>query len=251
MTLLDGSRASEGDDTGDSEQVQGPAGRASRAPSHDATLQALLGSVPVIPVLTVQRLDHAVPLARALAAGGLRVLEITLRTEAAEDAIRRIAAEVPEAVVGAGTVTHPAQLEAVAEAGAAFAVSPGLPADLRDAGARSPVPLLPGVMTPTEAMAAHDAGFRTLKLFPAEAAGGRSLLKSLAGPLPQLRFCPTGGIGSGNFLGYLALPNVLCVGGSWLAPAKAAEQGDFARITGLAREAVNLATDAPSEISTT
>ena len=189
-----------------------------------------------MPVIVIQRLDDAVPLARALVAGGLKNLEITLRTPVALDAIRAIAAEVPEARVGAGTVATPEHLDAVADAGGTFAVSPGLPGALRDAARSHDVPLVPGIMTPTEAMQAADAGFEILKFFPAEAAGGIALLKSIGGPLPHLKFCPTGGIGPSTFRDYLALPNVICVGGSWVAPKGLVADGDWDAVTALASE---------------
>ena len=207
---------------------------------HDPSrvLRELLAPVPVIPVLTIGDPDAAVPLARALIDGGLPVLEVTLRTPKALEAIRRIAAEVPGAEVGAGTVTRPAEVEAAARAaGARFAVSPGLTPALAAAAREAELPLLPGVVTPSEALAARELGFTFLKLFPARAAGGPALLKSLAGPLPDLVFCPTGGIGAADFRDYLALKNVLCVGGSWVAPAAAVAAGDWPRITELAREA--------------
>lgn len=201
-------------------------------------LREILSSSPVLPVLVIHHLRHAVPLARALVAGGLKNLEITLRTPAALDAIREIAIQVPEAVVGAGTVTEPGHLDAVAEAGGRFAVSPGLSSALRQAASGHPLPLVPGVMTPSEAMNAHDAGFHILKLFPAEAAGGRALLKAMAGPLPNLMFCPTGGVTAHSFRDYLALDNVICVGGSWVAPSAVIAAEDWPRITALAAEVV-------------
>ena len=199
-------------------------------------LRRLLQETPVVPVLTVPDAEAAADLARALAAGGLPVVEITLRTAAALDSIRRIAAEVPEVTVGAGTVTRAGDLAKVREAGARFAVSPGLTPDLAHAAAQSDVPLLPGVATASEAMAARDQGFTILKLFPAEAIGGRELLRALHGPLPELEFCPTGGIGADNFRAYLELPNVLCVGGSWVAPRSAVDSHDWERIRELARQ---------------
>ena len=200
-------------------------------------LRDVLSRARVLPVLEIERADQAVPLARALAAGGLSVLEVTLRTDAAVEAIRRIAAEVPEVTVGAGTVTRRGDLESVRDAGGRFAVSPGFVPSLADAAREIGLPLLPGVMTPSEALAARDRGFDTLKLFPAGAAGGIALLKALRGPLPELAFCPTGGLGPSSFRDYLALPNVVCVGGSWVAPAAAVAAADWQRITGLAREA--------------
>ncbi len=199
----------------------------------------LLSRARVLPVLKIEHAEQAVQLARALAAGGLTVLEVTLRTEAALEAIRRIAAEVSEVTVGAGTVTRARDLDAVADAGGTFAVSPGLVPELARAARDSGLPLLPGVMTPSEAIAARDHGFNILKLFPAGPAGGIALLRALAGPLPELAFCPTGGVGVSSFRDYLALPNVVCVGGSWVAPCKAVESGDWRTITDLAREAAS------------
>ena len=197
----------------------------------------VLSRARVLPVLKIERSEQAAPLARALLAGGLTVLEVTLRTEAALEAIRRIATEVPEVVVGAGTVTRTRELDAVRDAGARFAVSPGFVPELARAARATDLPLLPGVMTPTEALAARDHGLDILKFFPAEAAGGMPMLKALRGPLPELTFCPTGGIGPANFRDYLALPNVVCVGGSWVAPQTAVQAGDWPTITDLAREA--------------
>lgn len=211
------------------------------ARGRESAVRDLLSSVPVIPVLTVNRVESAVPLARALVDGGLRLLEVTLRTDAALEAMAAMAEAVPDAVVGAGTITSPKDLEAVAAIGARFAVSPGLTPALREAAPSSPVPLVPGVATASEAMTAFDAGFGIQKLFPAEAVGGQKLLRAIGGPLPQLAFCPTGGIGAGNYRDYLALPNVICVGGSWVAPKDAIESGDFWRITELAREACSRA----------
>lgn len=196
---------------------------------------------PVVPVLVIEDLAQAVPLAKALVAGGLPVLEITLRTPVALQAIRDIAQACPDAVVGAGTLKSPADVEATLEAGAAFGVSPGSPGPLLEAVAAADMPFLPGVATPTEALAGMERGYRLLKLFPAEAVGGRPLLKSLSSPLADLSFCPTGGIGPGNAPDYLALPNVLCVGGSWVAPADKLAAGDWAGIEALARDAKGLA----------
>jgi 2-dehydro-3-deoxyphosphogluconate aldolase/(4S)-4-hydroxy-2-oxoglutarate aldolase len=196
---------------------------------------------PVIPVIVLQRVDLAVPLAEALVAGGVRVLEVTLRTPAALQCIQAIARAVPQAIVGAGTVRNAADAHAARAAGAAFAVSPGYRAELgaacRDAG----LPLLPGAATASEVMAATDDGHRFLKFFPAEAAGGVAMLKSLAGPFPDVAFCPTGGITAQSASSYLALPNVKVCGGSWLTPADALDTCDWARITQLAREAGGLA----------
>ncbi|MDC7702992.1 bifunctional 4-hydroxy-2-oxoglutarate aldolase/2-dehydro-3-deoxy-phosphogluconate aldolase [Vogesella indigofera] len=201
----------------------------------------LLRQGPVMPVIVVNDAAVAVDLARALVAGGIRTLEITLRTKAALAAMRRIRDEVPDAIVGAGTVRTRAHLEAALDAGAQFGISPGLTPELAAAARASGVPFIPGVATPSEAMHAQDEGFNILKLFPAEAVGGIKLLKALAGPLPELRFCPTGGIDINSAPNYLALPNVLCVGGSWLTPDDAIAAQDWARITALAREASALA----------
>jgi 2-dehydro-3-deoxyphosphogluconate aldolase/(4S)-4-hydroxy-2-oxoglutarate aldolase len=206
----------------------------------------ILGMGPVIPVIVIDRLAHAVPLARALVAGGVRVLEVTLRTPAALQAMRAIVDEVDGAIVGAGTITRPADFEACRKAGAVFGVSPGLTAELVAGANASGLPLLPGVMTPSEVIAARAAGFRQLKLFPAQQAGGTGMLRALAGPFPDTTFCPTGGINAANAGEYLALPNVACVGGSWLAPADALSNGDWARITTLARETQALRRDEAS-----
>lgn len=204
-------------------------------------LEQILRASPVLPVIALDRLDQALPLAEALLEGGILTLEITLRTPVALEAIRLIRRTFPQAHVGAGTVTTPAALRQVEAAGASFAVSPGLTAPLIAAAATSSLPLLPGVMTPTEVMTAVDAGFRFLKLFPAEQAGGLAMLKALAGPFKDLRFCPTGGITPASAPAYLAQPNVLCVGGSWLTPKALLEAGDWKAIMGLARQAAALA----------
>src|SRR5262245_4374462 len=201
---------------------------------------SLLDRSPVIPVVVLEDAAVAVPMARALVAGGLPVIEVTLRTDAALEAIAAIAAEVPGAVIGAGTVRTPGDVAAAVAAGARFLVSPGATASLLDALLRSGIPALPGAATPSEAMALHDRGLRELKFFPAEAAGGLPYLKALAGPLPDVRFCPTGGLTPANARDYLALPNVGCVGGTWLTPADALATGDFARIEKLAAEAAAL-----------
>lgn len=199
----------------------------------------LMKTGPVIPVIVIDRIDDAVPLARALVAGGVRVLEVTLRTEAALDAIAAMAS-VDGAIVGAGTVTQAEHLERVAQAGARFAVSPGLTADLARAARSSPLPLLPGVLTPSEVMAARDAGFRHVKFFPAEPAGGLPMLKAYASVFRDVVFCPTGGIDASRAVEYLAQPNVACVGGSWLTPATAVREGRWDEITRLARQASGL-----------
>jgi 2-dehydro-3-deoxyphosphogluconate aldolase/(4S)-4-hydroxy-2-oxoglutarate aldolase len=198
---------------------------------------ALISQTPVIPVLTIERAAGAVQLARALVAGGLPVIEVTLRTKAALEAIRAIAAEVPDCVVGVGTVTRATDIAAAIGAGAKYLVSPGTPPELAIALSDTSVPVLPGCATVSEAMALAARGFKVLKFFPAEASGGIAWLKSIAAPLPDLKFCPTGGIDGRNVALYLGCPNVLAVGGSWVAPKDAVAAGDFARITQLAREA--------------
>jgi 2-dehydro-3-deoxyphosphogluconate aldolase/(4S)-4-hydroxy-2-oxoglutarate aldolase len=196
---------------------------------------------PIIPVLTVERTDDAAPLARALVAGGLRVLEVTLRTPAALEVIARLTWEVPEAVVGAGTVLNAADFGRAAEAGARFIVSPGLSDPVLDAAARSDIPLLPGVATASELMRGLDAGLTHFKFFPAETSGGAAALKAFHGPFAACRFCPTGGITAKLAPTYLALPNVICVGGAWVAPPEAIAAGDWDRITALALAASALA----------
>lgn len=198
------------------------------------TLKEMLAAAPVVPVLTIEDEAHAVPLGRALVKGGLPMLEVTLRTPAAIGAIRRISAEVEGAVVGAGTVLNARDLERCAQAGARFAVSPGLGEGARPDG---PVPLLPGVATASEVMAAIAAGFEYLKFFPAVPAGGVAMLKSFAPVFPQVRFCPTGGVSVENAREFLGLANVACVGGSWVAPAAAVRAGEWERITELAKAA--------------
>jgi len=204
--------------------------------------RTILTTAPVIPVIVIDDVAAAVPMAKALVAGGLPVLEVTLRTEAALDAMRAMAAEVEGAIVGAGTVLTPAQLSAVEGAGAKFVVSPGASPTLLDAADDSPVPLLPGAVTASEAMTLLERGYRCQKFFPAEPAGGRHYLKSLSSPLPDISFCPTGGITAATAEAYLALPNVLCVGGSWVTPNDAVASGDWGRIEALAREASALKT---------
>ena len=204
------------------------------------TLLKVMEGQPVIPVLKIDRADDAVPLARALARGGLRAIEITLRTPAALEAIRRAGREVPEAIVGAGTILDAAQFAEAEAAGARFIVSPGLTRELVDAAGASQVPLLPGAITPGEIMAARQAGYMLLKFFPAEQAGGADFLKALSSPLAGIRFCPTGGVGAGNARDYLSLPNVVCVGGSWVAPDALVAAGKWDEIEALAREAAAL-----------
>lgn len=201
---------------------------------------ALLAGTRVVPVIRIDAIDDALPLAEALVRGGLRVLEITLRTPVALDAIRLVAERLPEAVVGAGTLRSAGPLPALEDAGARFVVSPGTTPALLEALESSPLPALPGVGTVSEAMALSERGFPLLKLFPAEAIGGVSLLQAIAAPLPELRFCPTGGIGPRNAPGYLALPNVACVGGSWMLPRDAVADRRWDEIEKLAREAATL-----------
>ncbi|MFG2571695.1 bifunctional 4-hydroxy-2-oxoglutarate aldolase/2-dehydro-3-deoxy-phosphogluconate aldolase [Streptomyces sp. NPDC048481] len=199
-----------------------------------------LAPAAVVPVVVVEDAGDAVPLARALVAGGLPAIEVTLRTPAALDAIREISGSVPEAVVGAGTVISPEQVTACARAGARFLVSPGWTDVLLTAMRACGLPFLPGVSTTSEVVALLERGVRDMKFFPAQAAGGTGYLRSLAGPLPQARFCPTGGIGPDNAPEYLALPNVCRVGGSWMVPAEAVAARDWSRIEGLARAASRL-----------
>jgi len=204
------------------------------------TVLEILTASPVMPVVTIDDPAHAVRLARALVAGGIRAIEITLRTPHALAAVRAIVAEVPEAIPGVGTVLTAADFDAAAEAGARFAISPGATQALFDAAWASTLPYVPAVATASELMAAMEAGFTACKFFPAAQSGGVEVLKALAGPFPAARFCPTGGVDAASAPSYLALPNVLCVGGSWLTPRDALASGDFARIERLAREAAAL-----------
>ncbi|HEY1392443.1 MAG TPA: bifunctional 4-hydroxy-2-oxoglutarate aldolase/2-dehydro-3-deoxy-phosphogluconate aldolase [Methylibium sp.] len=198
---------------------------------------ALASHGPVIPVIVIKRLQDAVPLARALLAGGVRVLEVTLRTPVALQAMEAIARELPEAIVGAGTVRSVADAKAALAAGCRFAVSPGYASDIGRACRDIGLPLLPGVATASEVMMANADGYHFLKFFPATAAGGIPMLKALAGPFPDVAFCPTGGITPETAPDFLALPNVKVCGGSWLTPDDAVQSGDWARITGLATAA--------------
>ncbi len=200
----------------------------------------LAGFGPVIPVIVIERVEHAVPMARALVEGGVRVLEVTLRTAAALAAIEAIARAVPEAIVGAGTLRNAADVHAAHAAGARFGVSPGYSAAVAAACRSVGLPLLPGVATASEVMQAADEGFRFLKFFPASAAGGPAMLKAWSSPFADVVFCPTGGVGIESAPGWLALPNVRVVGGSWLTPTTALATGDWARITELARQASTL-----------
>jgi 2-dehydro-3-deoxyphosphogluconate aldolase/(4S)-4-hydroxy-2-oxoglutarate aldolase len=203
-------------------------------------LLEIMRSATVIPVIAIDDPDHAAPLARALVAGGIRVLEVTLRTAHGLDAIRAMT-QVEGAIVGVGTLTQPDEFAAARDAGAVFGVSPGLTPTLIEAAKKSGLPLLPGVMTPSEVMAAREAGFRQLKLFPAVPAGGVGMLNAIAGPLPDVTFCPTGGISIETAPQFLACKNVACVGGSWLTPKDAIKAGDWELITDLARSAAALA----------
>ena len=205
------------------------------------TLEQLMRAGPVIPVLKVEDVEIAVPLATALVEGGLPVLEVTLRTEAAMEVIAAMS-EVAVAIVGVGTIPRPGQFALAKQAGSVFAVTPGLSPALIEAAPAAGMPVLPGVMTPSELITAIEAGFDLLKLFPAQVAGGVAMLKSLAGPFAEVGFCPTGGVTPSNMTDFLAQPNVLCVGGSWLAPDSLLQNGDWGGIKELAQEAVRIAT---------
>ncbi len=206
----------------------------------DDAAASIMALAPVIPVLTVGSVEDGLGQAKALVAGGLYAIEVTLRTPSALAAIEAIARQVPGAVVGAGTIVSVEQIGEALAAGARFLVSPGATPELARAAAQAPVPFLPGCATASEAMALRELGFRALKLFPAEAVGGVRLLASLSAPLPDLRFCPTGGIDLAKAPDYLKLPNVACVGGSWMLPKDALATGDYARVETLAREAAGL-----------
>jgi len=208
--------------------------------SHASQVDAVFARAPVIPVLTIERIEDAIPLARALSDNGLPVLEVTLRSACAVDAIALIARELADACVGAGTVLNARDLDAVAQAGARFAISPGATDSLYRAAAECPVPLIPGIATASELMRGLEHGWQRFKFFPAESSGGIGALKGFAGPFAQVRFCPTGGIDAAKAPAYLALPNVACVGGSWMLPADALAARDWARIGGLARAAAAL-----------
>lgn len=203
------------------------------------TLAELFGAATVIPVLTIERQDDAVPLARALVAGGIRTLEVTLRTPVAIEAARAIMAEVPDAVVGIGTILNPADLARAEALGAKFGISPGATADLLKAAADSALPYAPGIATASELMQALAFGFDLVKFFPAEQAGGIKGLRALAGPFPNVKVCPTGGVGEGNAATWLAEPNVVAVGGSWLCPASEIRAGNWAGITAICQRTLN------------
>lgn len=200
--------------------------------------ETILTQGPVVPVIVIQELEHAVPLAKALIAGGIRVLEITLRTPCAIDAIELISQQVPEAIVGAGTVINEQQLKEATRAGAQFIISPGITEPLLKAAIDNTIPYIPGISTVSELMLGMSYGLREFKFFPAEANGGVKALQAIGGPFSQIRFCPTGGITPNNYRDYLALKSVLCVGGSWLLPADAIAKGDWERITELAKQAI-------------
>ncbi len=200
-----------------------------------------LRATRIVPVIVIKDLAHAVPLAKALVEGGLNILEITLRTDAGLAAIAAIAAEVKGAIVGAGTVINAAQFAAAAAAGSQFVVSPGLTDEVVKASRDHTVPILPGVATASEIMHGLSLGLSTFKFFPAETSGGAPAIKALGGPFPQVRFCPTGGVGPGNLKTYLSLPNVICAGGSWMVPSELNEADAFAKAAVMAREAKELA----------
>lgn len=194
---------------------------------------------PIVPVMVINKIEHAVPLAKALVAGGIRLLEVTLRTPCALEAISLIAKEVPEAIVGAGTILNETHLQQAIDAGAKFIITPGATPHLLEKAKAGPAPLIPGVSTISEVMQGMELGYTHFKFFPAEAAGGAPALKAFSGPLADIRFCPTGGINLANYKDYLALPNVACIGGSWVAPIEAMEAGDWQQITDLCLQAVN------------
>lgn len=203
-------------------------------------LQTVLDANPVIPVVTIEDPGLAVELARALLAGGISAIEVTLRTAVAIEAIKTIAKTVPEIAVGAGTVLTPAQYALASTSGARFCVAPGASPALLDAAEASAVPLLPGAMTPTEVLSLLERGYRLQKFFPAEAAGGIAMVKAMASPIPAVRFCPTGGVTAQSAFRYLSLPNVICVGGSWVAPETMLQSRDFSGIARLASAAAGL-----------
>lgn len=202
-------------------------------------LAKLLANIQVLPVLTINSAKSAIGICRALSAGGINAVEITLRTKAGLDAIRAVKAELPDITVAAGTVIRPEEMVAVREAGADFAVSPGMTRHLVEAAADLSLPYLPGIATPSEVLQGREMGLETFKLFPAVAVGGLALLKSLEQPLAGIKFCPTGGLNLENFTEFLALPNVVCVGGSWMSDAKLVEAGDWQAIEGMARETLD------------
>jgi 2-dehydro-3-deoxyphosphogluconate aldolase/(4S)-4-hydroxy-2-oxoglutarate aldolase len=201
-------------------------------------LAALFRSAVVIPVISIERLEDAVPLAKALVEGGVRVLEVTLRTPVAIEAARAIMADVPEAIVGIGTILNPADLARAEALGAEFGISPGATPELLEAAARSRLPFAPGIATASDLMQALAHGFELVKFFPAESSGGIKALRALAGPFPDVRFCPTGGIGEANAAAWLSEPNVVAVGGSWLCPAADIRSGNWAGISAICQQAM-------------
>jgi len=203
-------------------------------------IKSIMREAPVIPVLVIDRVEDAVPLAEALVAGGLNVLEVTLRSDVALEAIEKMASALPDAIIGAGTINEAVQMSQTRDAGARFAVSPGFTASLGSAAQECSLPYLPGIMTPGEILLAMEHGLDALKFFPAKQAGGAGFLKTLAGPFPDIRFCPTGGINADTAPDYLELPNVLCVGGSWVAPQAMVRNAQWDEITALARTAGEL-----------
>ena len=206
------------------------------------TAKEIMAISPLMPVMVINNADHAVPLAKALVAGGLKVLEITLRTDAALESIRRIKAEVPDATVGAGTIINEQTLHAAIDAGAEFIISPGTTPALADAALKTGVPFIPGVATPGEALSLFAKGITEMKFFPAEAAGGIPMLKSIGAPIPQITFCPTGGVNQKNVADYYSQPNVGVVGGSWMCAANLVDAENWDEITRLSIEAIELAT---------
>ena len=206
------------------------------------TIKDIMAISPIVPVMVINNVEHAVPLAHALVKGGLKVLEITLRTPAALESIRRIRAEVPEAIVGAGTIINIETLNKAIDAGAEFIVSPGTTDKMIDAALATGIPLLPGIANPSKAMCLLEKGITEMKFFPAEAAGGIPMLKSIGAPIPQISFCPTGGVSQKNVKEYYNLSNVACVGGSWMCAASLVDAEDWGEITRLSIEAIALAT---------
>ena len=206
----------------------------------NAKLLSVLKLQPVVPVLIIDDVATAVPLARALVAGGLKAIEITLRTTAALEAIRAVANEVEGAVAGAGTILNAAQFEAAVEAGSQFIVTPGITRDLLEASVNSPIPLLPGISNASGIMEGYGLGYRRFKLFPAEVSGGVAAIKALGGPFGEVKFCPTGGVSPANIKSYMALKNVMCVGGSWMLDPEWIKNGDWARIQECTAEALAL-----------
>ena len=203
-------------------------------------MREMLAGTPVVPVMVIKRLEDAVPLARALVDGGLNILEVTLRTEVALAAIAEIVREVPQAIVGSGTVCNAQQMAQSVDAGCQFMVSPGTTEKLLDDAKKSPIPLLPGISSVGELMRCQEYGYRDMKFFPAEASGGAAAIKAISGPFGDIKFCPTGGIGMGNVMSYLQMPNIMCVGGSWICPDNLIEQKNWTEIERLTAQAAAL-----------